>query len=42
MLPFYTKGDRKLVRKPVEQVYGKEDYQTVTTLSLTPLVEYLV
>jgi len=26
MSPFYTKGDRKLVRKPVEQVYGKEDY----------------
>jgi hypothetical protein len=26
MLPFYTKRDRKLVRKPVEQVYGKEDY----------------
>jgi len=22
----YTKGDRKLVRKPVEEVYGKEDY----------------
>jgi hypothetical protein len=26
MLPFYTEGDRKLVRKPVEKVYGKEDY----------------
>jgi len=26
MSPFYTKGDRKLIRKPVEQVYGKEDY----------------
>jgi hypothetical protein len=26
ILPFYTEGDRKLVRKPVEQVYGKEDY----------------
>jgi len=23
---FYTEGDRKLVRKPVEQAYGKEDY----------------
>ena len=36
MLPFYTEGDGKLVRKPVEQVYGEEDYQTITTLSLTP------
>jgi hypothetical protein len=26
MLPFYTEGDRKLVRKPIEQVYGKENY----------------
>jgi hypothetical protein len=26
MSPFYTKGDRKLVRKTVEKVNGKEDY----------------
>jgi hypothetical protein len=26
MLPFYTEGNRKLVRKTVEKVYGKEDY----------------
>jgi hypothetical protein len=36
MSPFYTKGDSKLARKPVEQVYGKEDYWIITTLSLTP------
>jgi len=36
MSPLYTKSDSKLVRKPVEKVYGKEDYETITTLSLTP------
>ena len=36
MSPSYTKGDRKLVRKPIEEVYGNEDDQTITTLSLTP------
>ncbi len=39
MLPFYTEGDRKLVRKPVEKVYGKEDYYNFKPYTL---VEYLV
>ncbi len=42
MSPFYTKGDTKLVRKPVEQVYGKEDYQTIKTVKPYTLVECLI
>jgi hypothetical protein len=34
--PFYTKSDSKLVRKPVEPVYGKKDYEIIKTLGLTP------
>jgi hypothetical protein len=26
MSPFFLEGDKKFVRKPIEQIYGKEDY----------------
>jgi hypothetical protein len=37
MMPFYTEGYGKLVRKAVWKLYGKkEDDDTIITLRLTP------